>query len=88
MHRLAHRLEALRQRARRRRTKRARVMRLVLPGPGGVAAAAVLVVLVRAIEVTSRPELPFGRSAVSISNRSPSAVRTVSQLISLRTKAA
>ena len=40
------------------------------------------------MSVTSRPELPLGRSAVSISNRSPSPVFTVSQVISLRTKAA
>ena len=33
------------------------------------------------------PELPFGRSAVSMSNSSPAAVRSVSQPISLRTKA-
>ena len=39
------------------------------------------------IEVTSIPELPFGRSAVSISNSSPAAVRSVSQPISLRVKA-
>ena len=31
------------------------------------------------------PELPLGRKAVSISNRSPSLVLTVNQLISLRT---
>jgi len=39
------------------------------------------------IEVTSSPELPLGRSAVSMSNSSPAAVRSVSQVISLRMKA-
>jgi hypothetical protein len=38
--------------------------------------------------VTSRPELPLGRSAVSMSNSSPAEVRSVSQVMSLRTKAA
>ena len=38
-------------------------------------------------DVISRPELPFGRSAVSMSNSSPAAVRKVSQWMSLRTKA-
>ena len=39
------------------------------------------------VEVTSSPELPLGRRAVSMSNSSPAEVRSVSQLTSLRAKA-
>jgi hypothetical protein len=67
--------------------KRARVMAwcsqvhaVLLPRPR-------LVVLEDAMLVTSSPELPLGRSAVSMSNSSPALVRSVSQVMSLRTKA-
>jgi hypothetical protein len=85
-HVAAHRLEALGQRrgpAQQRARVRAwcsQVHAVLLPRPRWYCSN-------EAIDVTSRPELPFGRSAVSMSNNSPAAVRSVSQVISLRTKA-
>ena len=61
---------------------------LVFPSPSGVAAAFFLVVgKRREALVTNMPELPLGRSAVSISNKSPSEVLVSSQVMSLRTNA-
>ena len=60
----------------------------VLPGPRRVCRARSGSSRTTLIDVTSSPELPFGLSAVSMSNSSPAAVRIVSQVMQLADESA